>query len=617
MNIQKRKIELLAPARNLECGIEAIKHGADAVYIGAPKFGARSAAGNSLADIATLVEYAHLFNVRIYVTVNTILRDSELSETEEMIWQLYNAGVDALIVQDMGITQLSLPPIPLHASTQMDNRTVEKVRFLSNAGFRQVVLARELSLDEIRKIHEACPDVALEVFVHGALCVSYSGQCYVSEACFGRSANRGECAQFCRLPFSMVDEDGKVIVRNKHLLSLKDLNQSSILESLLDAGATSLKIEGRLKDVTYVKNVTAAYRQKLDEIFCRRKEYVRSSSGDTVLDFTPQLEKSFNRGFTHYFLHGRTPDIASFNTPKSLGEEMGTLKEQYKKYVTVSGVKPFHNGDGACFIDEQGCLQGFRINKVEGNKLFPAGAIPRIKPKTPIYRNYDQDFEKLLTRKSAERKIGVDWILSETAFGFALTVSDEDKNSVTLSFPVETKEKARTSQHDNLCSQLKKMGNTPFRTRSVVIKCSEEWFIPSSLISDWRRLATDRLVALRRINFRRELQVWKPTNHSYPTSSLTYLGNVMNGKAEKFYQEHGVCNIAPAYEKQAPDNATLMFCRHCLRYSMGWCPTYQRVRSPYREPYYLVSNDGKRFRLEFDCKRCQMKVCAENQESKR
>lgn len=617
MNIQKRKIELLAPARNLECGIEAINHGADAVYIGAPKFGARSAAGNSLADIATLVEYAHLFNVRIYVTVNTILRDSELSETEEMIWQLYNAGVDALIVQDMGITQLNLPPIPLHASTQMDNRTVEKVRFLSNAGFRQVVLARELSLDEIRKIHEACPDVALEVFVHGALCVSYSGQCYVSEACFGRSANRGECAQFCRLPFSMVDEDGKVIVRNKHLLSLKDLNQSSILESLLDAGATSLKIEGRLKDVTYVKNVTAAYRQKLDEIFCRRKEYVRSSSGDTVLDFTPQLEKSFNRGFTHYFLHGRTPDIASFNTPKSLGEEMGTMKEQYKKYVTVSGVKPFHNGDGACFIDEQGCLQGFRINKVEGNKLFPAGAIPRIKPKTPIYRNYDQDFEKLLTRKSAERKIGVDWILSETAFGFALTVSDEDKNSVTLSFPVETKEKARTSQHDNLCSQLKKMGNTPFRTRSVVIQYSEEWFIPSSLISDWRRLATDRLVALRRINFRRELQVWKPTNHSYPTSSLTYLGNVMNGKAEKFYQEHGVCNIAPAYEKQAPDNATLMFCRHCLRYSMGWCPTYQRVRSPYREPYYLVSNDGKRFRLEFDCKRCQMKVSAENQESKR
>ena len=617
MNIQKRKIELLAPARNLECGIEAINHGADAVYIGAPKFGARSAAGNSLADIATLVEYAHLFNVRIYVTVNTILKDSELSETEEMIWQLYNAGVDALIVQDMGITQLNLPPIPLHASTQMDNRTVEKVRFLSNAGFRQVVLARELSLDEIRKIHEACPDVALEVFVHGALCVSYSGQCYVSEACFGRSANRGECAQFCRLPFSMVDEDGKVIVRNKHLLSLKDLNQSSILESLLDAGAISLKIEGRLKDVTYVKNVTAAYRQKLDEIFCRRKEYVRSSSGDTVLDFTPQLEKSFNRGFTHYFLHGRTPDIASFNTPKSLGEEMGTMKEQYKKYVTVSGVKPFHNGDGACFIDEQGCLQGFRINKVEGNKLFPAGAIQRIKPKTPIYRNYDQDFEKLLTRKSAERKIGVDWVLSETAFGFALTVSDEDKNSVTLSFPVEAKEKARTSQHDNLCSQLKKMGNTPFRTRSVVIQCSEEWFIPSSLISDWRRLATDRLVALRRINFRRELQVWKPTNHSYPTSSLTYLGNVMNGKAEKFYQEHGVCNIAPAYEKQAPDNATLMFCRHCLRYSMGWCPTYQRVRSPYREPYYLVSNDGKRFRLEFDCKRCQMKVSAENQESKR
>lgn len=616
MNMQVRKIELLAPARNLECGMEAINHGADAVYIGAPKFGARSAAGNSLVDIATLVEYAHLFNARIYVTVNTILKDSELAETEEMIWQLYHAGVDALIVQDMGITRLNLPPIPLHASTQMDNRTVEKVRFLAEAGFRQVVLARELSLNDIRKIHEACPDVLLEVFVHGALCVSYSGQCYVSEACFGRSANRGECAQFCRLPFTMVDEDGKVIARNKHLLSLKDMNQSDVLEELLDAGATSLKIEGRLKDVSYVKNVTAYYRQKLDEIFRRRKEYDRSSTGHTVLDFTPQLEKSFNRGFTHYFLHGRKPDIASFNTPKSLGEEMGTMKEQRGKYLTVAGVKPFHNGDGACFIDEQGGLQGFRINKVEDNKLYPAGPMPRIKPRTLIYRNYDQDFEKLLTRKSAERKITVDWQLGETAFGFTLSVTDEDKNSVTLSFPVETKEKARTSQQDNLRNQLKKMGNTPFQTRNVVVCCSDDWFIPSSVISDWRRQATDKLITLRRINYRRELQVWKSTVHPYPLQSLTYLGNVMNDKAEMFYQEHGVRSIAPAYEKQAPDNATLMFCRHCLRYSMGWCPVHQHERSPYREPYYLVSNDGKRFKLEFDCKNCQMKVRAADKTNK-
>ena len=271
--IKQRKIELLAPARNLECGIEAINHGADAVYIGAPKFGARAAAVNSLEDIAALVEYAHLYNVRIYVTVNTILKEEELKETEEMIRELYRIGVDALIVQDMAIAKLELPPIPLHASTQMDNRTVDKVRFLRDAGFRQVVLARELSLREIGKIHEACPDIPLEVFVHGALCVSYSGQCYVSQACFGRSANRGECAQFCRLPFSLVDAEGKMIAKDKHLLSLKDLNQSEELEALLDAGASSLKIEGRLKDVSYVKNVTAAYRQKLDAIFARRRAY--------------------------------------------------------------------------------------------------------------------------------------------------------------------------------------------------------------------------------------------------------------------------------------------------------------------------------------------------------
>ena len=336
--MKQRKIELLAPAKNLECGIEAVNHGADAVYIGAPKFGARAAAVNSLEDIAALVAYAHLYNVRIYVTVNTILKEEELAETEKMIWELYRIGVDALIVQDMGITRLNLPPIPLHGSTQMDNRTPEKVRFLADAGFRQVVLARELSLQEIRRIHETCPETPLEVFVHGALCVSYSGQCYVSQACFGRSANRGECAQFCRLPFSLVDADGKTIVRDKHLLSLKDLNQSEVLEDLLDAGASSLKIEGRLKDVSYVKNVTAAYRSKLDAIFARRKEYVRASSGTCRFDFTPRLDKSFSRGFTHYFLQGRDREISSFDTPKSLGEEMGTMKEQRGNYLTVAGV---------------------------------------------------------------------------------------------------------------------------------------------------------------------------------------------------------------------------------------------------------------------------------------
>ena len=606
--IKQRKIELLAPAKNLECGMAAIDHGADAVYIGAPKFGARAAAVNSLEDIAALVEYAHLYNVRIYVTVNTILKDEELKETEEMIRALYRVGVDALIVQDMGIAGLELPPIPLHASTQMDNRTAEKVRFLADAGFRQVVLARELSLREIGKIHEACPDVPLEIFVHGALCVSYSGQCYVSQACFGRSANRGECAQFCRLPFSLVDSNDRVIAKDKHLLSLKDLNQSEELEALLDAGASSFKIEGRLKDVSYVKNVTAAYRQKLDVILARRKEYVRASSGSCRYAFKPQLDKSFSRGFTHYFLHGRTRDVFSFDTPKSLGEEMGTMKEARGNYLTVAGLKSFNNGDGVCYIDEQGKLQGFRINRVEGNKLYPQ-EMPRIKPRTVLYRNFDQEFEKILARRSSERKMTVAIRLADTAFGFALTLTDEDDNRVTLSLP-RAKEPARTPQEENLKTQLAKLGNTPFEAERVDIDFTENWFLPASVLADFRRQAIEKLIAARRINYRRELAVLRPTTHAFPQTTLTYLGNVMNARAASFYAGHGVASIAPAFEQTPVEKAVLMFCKHCLRYSMGWCPVHQRERSPYREPYYLVSTDGKRFRLEFDCRNCQMKVSA-------
>lgn len=606
--IKQRKIELLAPAKNLECGMAAIDHGADAVYIGAPKFGARAAAVNSLEDIAALVEYAHLYNVRIYVTVNTILKDEELKETEEMIRALYRVGVDALIVQDMGIAGLELPPIPLHASTQMDNRTAEKVRFLADAGFRQVVLARELSLREIGKIHEACPDVPLEIFVHGALCVSYSGQCYVSQACFGRSANRGECAQFCRLPFSLVDSNDRVIVKDKHLLSLKDLNQSEELEALLDAGASSFKIEGRLKDVSYVKNVTAAYRQKLDAILARRKEYVRASSGSCRYAFKPQLDKSFSRGFTHYFLHGRTRDVFSFDTPKSLGEEMGTMKEARGNYLTVAGLKSFNNGDGVCYIDEQGKLQGFRINRVEGNKLYPQ-EMPRIKPRTVLYRNFDQEFEKILARRSSERKMAVAIRLADTAFGFALTLTDEDDNRVTLSLP-RAKEPARTPQEENLKTQLAKLGNTPFEAERVDIDFTENWFLPASVLADFRRQAIEKLIAARRINYRRELAVLRPTTHAFPQTTLTYLGNVMNARAASFYAGHGVASIAPAFEQTPVEKGVLMFCKHCLRYSMGWCPVHQRERSPYREPYYLVSTDGKRFRLEFDCRNCQMKVSA-------
>lgn len=608
--MKQRPIELLAPAKNLECGIEAINHGADAVYIGAPRFGARAAAGNSLADIEALVQYAHLYNVRIYVTVNTILRDDELKETEAMIWDLYRVGVDALIVQDMGLTQLNLPPIPLHASTQMDNRTVEKVRFLADAGFRQVVLARELSVNEISRIHAACPDTLLEVFIHGALCVSYSGQCYVSEACFGRSANRGECAQFCRLQFDMTDADGKVIEKGKHLLSLKDMNQSDNLEELLDAGASSLKIEGRLKDVSYVKNVTAYYRQKLDALFKRRKEYVRASSGSVKLAFRAQLDKSFSRGFTDYFAHGRNPGIFSFNTPKSLGEEVGTVKEIRGNYLTVAGVKAFSNGDGLCYLDAQGRLQGFRVNRVENNKLFPQ-EMPRIKPKTVLYRNFDQEFDRIMQKKSAERKLAVDVSLAENNFGFTLTMCDEDENSVSMALS-KNKELARTPQHDNLINQLGKLGNTPFVPRNIDVDLSENWFIPSSELAELRRATVEKLLSLRRINYHRELWRMPETEHPYPQKELTYLGNVMNKEAAAFYQKHGVEKIALAFEMEHPEGAALMFCKHCLRYSMGWCPVHHKVKPPYREPYYLVSGDGKKFRLQFDCKNCQMKVYSES-----
>ncbi len=608
---QSTNIELLSPAKNLECGLAAIDHGADAVYIGAPKFGARAAAGNSLDDIAKLVEYAHLFNVRIYVTVNTILKDEELEETEQLIWQLYRLHVDALIVQDMGITRLNLPPIPLHASTQMDNRTPEKVRFLTDAGFRQVVLARELTLEEIRHIHETCPDVALEVFVHGALCVSFSGQCYASQACFGRSANRGECAQFCRLPFNLVDANGKEIMHEKHLLSLKDMNQLDLLEELMDAGVTSFKIEGRLKDVGYVKNVTAAYRQRLDVIFRRRSEYKKTSSGTSTFTFTPDLSKSFNRGFTHYFLEGRKGDIAQFNTPKAMGEEMGRVKEVRGNMITVAGVKPFNNGDGLCFLDNEGHLQGFRVNRVEQNKLFLQARVPGLTPRTPLYRNLDQQFEQTLAKRSAERKIAITWNLYETPVGFALSARDEDGNEATLIFPCE-KQLAEKPQQENIARQLSKLGNTPYSTVNGQWSTVSNYFIPSSLLSEWRRLVIEELTRLRRINYHQEIAVWKPTKHPYLQQSLTYLGNVMNAEAKAFYAGHGVKQIDDAFEKSPVDDATVMFCKHCLRFAMGWCPTKQQGKSPYREPYYLQSLDGKIFKLVFDCKDCQMKVVLSN-----
>ncbi|MGL5272908.1 MAG: peptidase U32 family protein [Phocaeicola sp.] len=610
--MKQRPIELLAPAKNLACGLAAIEHGADAIYIGAPRFGARAAAGNSLEDIAELVKQAHLYRVRIYVALNTLLKDEELEETEALIHDLYNIGVDALIIQDMGILQLkNLPPIPLHASTQIDTRTPDKARFLEEVGFRQVVLARELELTEIAAIHKAIPHTPLEVFVHGALCVSYSGQCYVSEACYGRSANRGACAQFCRLTFDLVDSMGKEIIRGKHLLSLKDLNQSERLEALLDAGASSLKIEGRLKDVSYVKNVTAYYRKKLDAILARRKEYVRASSGDVKLNFTPQLDKSFSRGFTSYYLDGRRGEVASFDTPKSLGEEMGVVKEIRDNFIVVAGVKPFHNGDGLCYIDEQGKMQGFRINRADANKLYPH-EMPRIKPRTVLYRNFDQEFEKQLQRPTAERKLAVDIKLSETAEGFLLTLTDEDKNQATATL-ARNKELARSPQEEQLKKQLAKMGNTPFELRTATIELADNWFIPASELSELRRQGVEALLLIRANNYPQEKAILPQIKAQFPEKELTYLGNVYNEGAHSFYLQHGVQRIAPAFEKEPVKDAALMFTKHCLRYSLGYCPTYHQKKSPFKEPYYLVSGDGRRFRLQFDCKACQMKIYADEQ----
>lgn len=606
MQIKSRPIELLSPAKDLNCGMEAINHGADAVYIGAPKFGARAAAGNSLEDIRELCDYAHLYGARIYVTLNTILKEEELEEAERMIWDLWHAGTDALIVQDMGITRLNLPPIPLHASTQTDNRTPEKVRFLQAAGFTQVVLARELSLNEIRRIAEATT-VPLEVFVHGALCVSYSGQCYLSAALSGRSANRGECAQYCRLPYTMVDATGAEIVTHKHLLSLKDMNRSDQLEALLDAGVSSLKIEGRLKDVDYVKNITAYYRKKLDAVLSRRPEYRRASAGRSTYTFEPVAEKSFNRGFTPFLLEGRTEDITAFNTPKSLGEPVGTVKEIKGNSFTVAGLKQLNNGDGLVFFNRKGELEGFRVNRVEANRVFPLD-MPQLAPKTPLYRNFDQVFDKLLAKPSAERRLSVKIEFLDNPFGFTLCMEDETGARIMLAEPF-AKELARREQQDNIRTQLSKLGNTPFEASEVVVGLSENWFVPSSLLADMRRRGVEKLLEVRRARYPREtVKRVRPSEPiPFPERSLTYLGNVANGKARSFYQDHGVEQVDPAFELSPRKDVPLMFTKHCLRYSMGWCPTYQKNKSPYKEPYYLLYKDTC-LRLQFDCKHCQMLV---------
>ena len=579
-------LELLAPAKNLECGIAAVDHGADAVYIGAPRFGARVAAGNSVDDIRQLCDYAHRYAVKVFVTVNTLLHHDELAEAERLIWQLYDVGVDAILVQDMQVLDMNLPPIALHASTQTDNRDASKVLALQQAGFRRVVLARELSVDEIAAIHAAVPDIPLEVFVHGALCVSYSGACYASEHCFGRSANRGACAQFCRMPFDLVDADGHVIEHQRHLLSLKDLNQSDHLQELIDAGATSFKIEGRLKDVTYVKNVTAAYSQRLDAIIRRHPDqYCRASLGRCTYTFTPNLHKTFNRGYTTYFLHGRQPDIACFDTPKAMGEYVGTVKELRGNSFTVAGTASFANGDGLCFMANPSpstlhlspsTLYGFRINRAEGNRLFPLEMPDALRPGVRLYRNNDMEFERQLSRPSAERKIPVTFRLALTDTGYSLTASYLSPSTIdlapsTIDCPHEP---AAKPQRDNIIRQLSRLGGTPYECVDVEFPADFNYFIPNSLLAELRQKWVE--------------QQSRPSSLAPRTS-----------------------NLAPRTSSLAPRTSPLMQCRYCLRYALGHCVRRGGTPAPWREPLVLRLADGRRFPLQFDCHTCQMNVYAE------
>ena len=610
-------IELLAPARTADIGIEAIRHGADAVYIGAPQFGARQAAGNSLEDISRLVAFARPFGAKVYATVNTLLYDDELPAARCLIRQLHAAGVDALIVQDMAVLTLlrQLWPagdgLQAHASTQMDNRTPAQVRFLSEQGFRQVVLARELSLGDITAIHAQCPDVVLEVFVHGALCVSLSGRCYASEALCGRSANRGACAQICRLPFDLEDASGQKILRQQHLLSLKDLCHLDALEDLLAAGARAFKIEGRLKDMAYVKNVTAAYSLALDRLVALHPDrWRRSSRGNVSLRFTPDVRKSFNRGFTHYFLYGRGPSssspqerIFSPHTPKSLGEPVGRVAQVAAGSFIIDGTVALANGDGLCFFDRNQRFHGFRVNRVEGRRIYWRNSeqdegVRHIRRGTQLFRNYDKTFADTLGKASAERVLPIDFALMQQGTSIELVASDGER-SVCISHAVDL-EPAHTPQADNIRRQLSRLGDTPFRLSHLHIDCPDNPFIPSSLLAAWRREAVAALLS----QPRRQALPAQPIDKGNTADTPTPL-NVANQMAHQFYANLGAKCIPPAFELSHDANTPLMTCRHCLAHALGAC-SEQTGRTP--QPLFLRMPDSRRLTLHFDCQACQMLV---------
>lgn len=644
-----RPIELLAPAKNLEQGIIAIDHGADALYIGANEFGARQAAGNSIDDIAQLAAYAHQFGARVYVTVNTIVYEHELAAAKQLLRSIVKAKVDAILVQDMAVVEMmkeiaqepemkTMRMPELHASTQTDNRSAEKAAWLTSIGFSRVVLARELSTEEIRTIHKAVPQTELEVFVHGALCVSYSGACYASHHCFGRSANRGECAQFCRLAFDLKNSRGDIIRRASHLLSLKDMNQLDRLEEIIAAGASSLKIEGRLKDAAYVKNVVAAYSKQLNKIIEENPgKYCRSSWGKAEYSFTPNLAKTFNRGFTHYFLDGRRDDISSFDTPKAMGEYVGYVKEIRRGSFNVAGTAMFANGDGLCFFTPDHKLHGFRVNRVENNRLFPLSMPEELKAGMALYRNNDMVFERAMESKTAERKIDIDFTIGVDCGKIVLEAEDEAgrKAFTTLDEPLQ---EAKKPQADNIIRQLEKLGNTHFRARNTKLEGGVAgMFIPSSKLAAMRREVLD-MIEEQSIEMEDVSEKLKKTygrcngnNDNGKTGKTQYIdaekinaANVANHRAEAFYEEHGVKHAAAAYELTdgaRPNakiygtphaNTPLMTCRYCLRYAMGFCVKRGGKQPTWKEPLLLESSDGRQVKLVFNCAKCQMEVYAQD-----
>lgn len=633
-----RKIELLAPAKNLECGIAAIDHGADAVYIGAAQFGARQTAGNSTEDIAELTRYAHQFGAAVYVTVNTIVYEKELAALEHLLKQLVEMGVDAILVQDMAVLEIykklkaeyvargyRMPA--LHASTQTDNRSADKVKWLKENGFERVVLARELSLEEITDIHKAHPDVELEAFVHGALCVSYSGACYASQYFFNRSANRGECAQFCRMAFDLKDSDGETLIEDNYLLSLKDMCQLDRLGDLLEAGVCSLKIEGRLKGANYVKNVVATYSEALNAYIAKHTgKYCRSSYGRCTYTFTPALEKTFNRGFTHYFFNGRQKDISSFNTPKAMGEYVGYVKEIRRGSFNVAGTAMFANGDGLCFFNRQKKLEGFRVNRVENNRLFPLTMPKNLEPGMALYRNNDIEFERAMQGKTATRKLQVRFVVDVVDGKLTFTATDECGRSANVVLN-ETPEKAQKSQHDNIVKQLEKLGNTVWTANEISINNSaDEFFIPSSRLAAVRRELLEALENTPVSNHTDNQAVDRTATNSVNANNTVYadtinIANVANTTAQNYYAAHGVKNAPTAFElnsdyKAGSTTATsavppLMTCRYCLRYALGYCVKNGGKRPTWHEPLHLEAKNGIRVRLAFNCAKCQMEVYAE------